>query len=215
MSPAPFLLGLSLAGRHVVAVGGGPVTARRVADLVAAGAHVHVVAPVVAPEIVALVADTSGGARVAVTSSHAASDGRISWESRPYAGEGDLDGAWLVHVATGDPEVDARVAADADRRHVFCVAAGEASRGSARVPARAVVPTESGPISLAVHAADDPRRAVAVRGAVQDHLATCAATHLASGAVDLTSRRRPAGGRDRGPVRVVSGPHPTPRGAVA
>ena len=75
-----------------------------------------------------------------------------------------------------------------------------------------------------MHAADDPRRAVAVRGAVQDHLASCAATHLASGAVDLTSRRRPGAAREvrdvRGvrPVfasRVSGGVDQTPREAVA
>lgn len=270
MSTAPFLLGLSLAGRRVVAVGGGAVTARRVADLVAAGAHVHVVAPTLAPQLAALLPgaatrDGGGGDGGAASRSPLASVsdlaaplapvgadeardsgapqtgasgrvvgrlpfaengsrdvdhgdapvGRVSWEARPYAGEDDLAGAWLVHVATGDPAVDARVAADAERARVFCVAAGEASRGTARVPARAVIDTESGPISLAVHAADDPRRAVAVRGAVQDHLATCAATHLASGAVDLTSRRRPVPPHDPRPVRPASATHPTRREAVA
>ncbi|WP_313023772.1 NAD(P)-dependent oxidoreductase [Mobilicoccus sp.] len=270
MSAAPFLLGLSLAGRRVVAVGGGPVTARRVADLSAAGAHVHLIAPTITPEIAALVVssgpavetsttastepsgspavrsvsgeaqadpatgrpwlkavgDATGHATGAGTTGHATSvgttgrethgpgaerggvghaapgdgatatmPGRVSWEPRAYAGEADLEGAWLVHVATGDPGVDARVTADAERSRVFCVAAGEAGLGTARVPARAVVDTESGPISLAVHAADDPRRAVAVRGAAQDHLAVCAATHLTSGAVDLRARRRPVPGR--------------------
>lgn len=261
MSAAPFLLGLSLAGRRVVAVGGGPVTARRVADLSAAGAHVHLIAPTITPEIAALVVSSGPAVETSTTAStepsgspavrsvsgeaqadpaigrpwlkavgdatghatgagttgrethgsgaerggvgHAAPGdgataimpGRVSWEPRAYAGEADLEGAWLVHVATGDPDVDARVTADAERSRVFCVAAGEAGLGTARVPARAVVDTESGPISLAVHAADDPRRAVAVRGAVQDHLAVCAATHLTSGAVDLRARRRPVPGR--------------------
>ncbi|WP_313566008.1 NAD(P)-dependent oxidoreductase, partial [Mobilicoccus sp.] len=208
MSAAPFLLGLSLAGRRVVAVGGGPVTARRVADLSAAGAHVHLIAPTITPEIAALVVSSGPAVETSTTAStepsgspavrsvsgeaqadaatgrpwlkavgttgrethgpgaerggvgHAAPGdgapatmpGRVSWEPRAYAGEADLEGAWLVHVATGDPGVDARVTADAERSRVFCVAAGEAGLGTARVPARAVVDTESGPISLAVHA---------------------------------------------------------------
>ncbi|MFX0539812.1 uroporphyrinogen-III C-methyltransferase [Ornithinimicrobium sp. Y1847] len=173
---APFLLGLSLAGRRVVAVGGGAVTARRVADLVAEGAVVEVVAPELDPRLREL-----------------ADAGRIAWAARGYAGAADLDGAWLVHVVTDDPSVDAQVAADAEARQIFCVAAGSAALGTARVPARSSVPTATGPVSVAVHAADDPRRAVHVRNALEEHLAAEAAAYLDSGVIDLRARR-PRGG---------------------
>lgn len=165
---SPFLLGLDLRGRRVVAVGGGPVTARRVRDLLDEGAAVEVVAPVVVDEIAAL-----------------ASAGVLGWTAREYAGAADLGDAWLVHCATGDRDVDRQVAADAEARHTFCVTAGDAAVGTAHVPARADVPTPTGAVRVAVHAGGDPRRAVAVRNGLVDH--------LTSGVVDLRSHR-PHGG---------------------
>jgi uroporphyrin-III C-methyltransferase / precorrin-2 dehydrogenase / sirohydrochlorin ferrochelatase len=157
------LLGLSLEGRSVVAVGGGAVTARRVRDLVDAGAVVTVVAPELCEGLAAAV-----------------SSGEIAWRARPYAGPGDLDDAWLVHTATGDRAVDAGVAADAELLRIFCVNAGEASGGTAQVPARGEVPLPDGTVRVAVHAGGDPRRAVTVRNAVVEHL---------SGSVDLRAHR--------------------------
>ncbi|WP_130011717.1 uroporphyrinogen-III C-methyltransferase [Serinicoccus sediminis] len=165
----PFLLGLDLSGRRVVAVGGGPVTERRVTDLLAEGAVVEVVAPALCPALAALLV---GGTT-------------LSWTPRRYAGAPDLDGAFLVHTATGDPETDRRVAADAEARHTFCIAAGEAAAGSAQVPARAAVPTPTGEVRVAVHAGGDPRRAASIR--------TDLAEHLTGGVVDLRARR-PHGG---------------------
>ena len=48
-------VGLRLAGRRVVVVGGGNVAQRRVPTLIAAGADVYVVSPVVTPAIEGLV----------------------------------------------------------------------------------------------------------------------------------------------------------------
>ncbi|GAA4875129.1 uroporphyrinogen-III C-methyltransferase [Serinicoccus chungangensis] len=165
----PFLLGLSLSGRRVVAVGGGPVTARRVADLLAEGAAVEVVSPELCPALTASLSERT----------------TLSWTPRRYAGARDLDGAFLVHTATGDPETDRRVAADAEARHTFCVSAGDAAAGSAQVPARAAVPTPAGEVRVAVHAGGDPRRAAGIR--------TDLADHLTGGVVDLRARR-PHGG---------------------
>ena len=168
MSPGPFLLGLSLGGRRVVAVGGGAVTVRRVRDLLDEGAVVEVVAPQVAPELSAW-----------------AERGEITWTPRRYAGAPDLAGAFLVHTATGDPDTDRRVAADAEAAQTFCVNAGDAAAGSAQVPARAVVPTPTGEVRVAVHAGGDPARAAAVRSGLEEH--------LTSGVVNLRGRR-PHGG---------------------
>jgi uroporphyrin-III C-methyltransferase / precorrin-2 dehydrogenase / sirohydrochlorin ferrochelatase len=158
------LLGLSLERRPVVAVGGGAVTARRVRDLLADGAVVGVVAPRLCEELAALV-----GA------------GTVAWIPRSYRGPEDLEGAWLVHTATGDPAVDAQVAADAEERRTFCVTAGEASGGTAQVPAHGEVCLPDGTLRVAVHGGGDPRRAVTARNAVMDH--------LGSGAADLRAHR--------------------------
>ncbi|MEL7975635.1 uroporphyrinogen-III C-methyltransferase [Isoptericola sp. F-RaC21] len=147
-------LGLRVAGRLVIVVGGGPVALRRVRGLLAAGARVRVIAPDVVPEIASLV-----------------SAGAIERITRGYC-DGDLDGAWLVHTATGDPEVDARVAGDAELLRTFCVTAGDAALGSAWVPAVARTPVTdaagrpAGDLAVAVTAGRDPRRAVRVRDAV-------------------------------------------------
>ena len=140
MTP-PYLLGLRLAGRRVVVVGGGTVAARRVPALRAAGADVVLVAPQVTPALAEL-AEAEG----------------LRWERRRYAAA-DLDGAWLVHACTDDPAVNAAVAADADARRVFCVRADAAEAASAWTPASG----GHGEVTVGVHAGRDPRRAAAVR----------------------------------------------------
>ena len=142
-----FPFALDLAGRRVVAIGGGPVSARRVRDFVAAGADVHVVSPEICPALEAML-------------------GEITWHAHTYR-DGDLEGAWLVHTATGDPLVDVRVAAEAESRRTWCVNSGRASRGTAAVPARTSVRTMDGEVTVAV-TSGDPRRSVAVR----DYLAS-------------------------------------------
>jgi uroporphyrin-III C-methyltransferase/precorrin-2 dehydrogenase/sirohydrochlorin ferrochelatase len=110
-------LGLRVRGRLVVVVGGGPVAARRARGLLDAGARVRVVSPVLTEALASLV--TSGD---------------VEHLARPYA-TGDLDDAWLVHTATGVPDVDAAVAADAEAARTFCVVASDAAVATAWVPA--------------------------------------------------------------------------------
>ncbi|TGJ95009.1 uroporphyrinogen-III C-methyltransferase, partial [Actinotalea fermentans ATCC 43279 = JCM 9966 = DSM 3133] len=62
MNPELYPLGLRIAGRPVVVVGGGPVAARRTRSLVLAGAHVRVVAPEVCEDLAALIAPPPDGA---------------------------------------------------------------------------------------------------------------------------------------------------------
>ncbi|MFB7800520.1 uroporphyrinogen-III C-methyltransferase [Isoptericola sp. NPDC056134] len=186
--PAPphdtYPLGLRVGGRLVIVVGGGPVALRRVRGLLAAGARVRVIAPDVVPELASLV-----------------SAGAIERITRGYC-DGDLDGAWLVHTATGDPDVDARVAGDAELLRTFCVTAGDAELGSAWVPAVARTPVTdaagrpAGDLAVAVTAGRDPRRAVRVRDAV--------VAGLDDGSLPLRAVR-PAGddGRATRPGRVA------------
>jgi siroheme synthase-like protein len=84
--------------RHAVVVGGGNVAARKVGDLLAAGARVTVISPTLTSELKALVRA-----------------GHIVVISRPYR-EGDLASAFLVIAATDDPGVNQRVWQEAEQR---------------------------------------------------------------------------------------------------
>ena len=110
---------LDLTGRPAVVVGGGQVALRRARGLLAAGALVHVIAPQVDPAL--------AGEEVTV--------------SRREYRDGDLEGAWLAHAATGDPAVNARVAAEAQRLRIWCVRADDAAASAAWTPAVARVVT--------------------------------------------------------------------------
>lgn len=167
---------LDLTGRLVVAVGGGPVSARRVAAFVSEGAEVRVVAPWVCEDLLDLVRG-----------------GRVEWQARDYAGAADLDGAWLVHTATGERSTDAAVSADALAARIWCVDATDAAATTASVPARARVSTPDGEVTVAAYAGGDPRLARAVRDGVELALAT--------GGIDLR-RHRPRG---EGWVALVGG----------
>ncbi len=92
---------LDLKGRRVVVAGGGPVAARKVGSLLAAGARVCVVAP-----------QAVGALR------RWARDGRIAWRPRRIAPR-DIRSAALVIAATDDQAVNAalsRWARREDRR---------------------------------------------------------------------------------------------------
>lgn len=170
-------LALDLRGRRVVAVGGGPVTARRVGAFLEEGAAVHVVAPWVCEELADRVAE-----------------GLVTWAARDYTGPEDLDGAWLVHTATGDVPVDTRVREDAERMRVWCVDATDGARSPASVPARRRVTTPDGTLTVAVHAGGDPMLA---RDAARQ-----VARLLATGGLDLRRRRARTGA---GWVALVGG----------
>ena len=95
--PRPYLAGLDLAGRRVVVVGGGTVAQRRLPALLAAGADVEVVAPVVTPAVEGM-----------------ATAKELRWTPRAYR-EGDLADTWYALAATDDPAVNAEIAAAAQR----------------------------------------------------------------------------------------------------
>jgi siroheme synthase-like protein len=108
-----FPLFLKLAGRAVLVVGAGPVAERKVASLRASGAKVRIVAPDATAELQRL-----------------AGEGLLVWQARGFA-ESDVDGAWLVVAATGDPETQRRVAAAAEARRVFLLAVDDPPNASA------------------------------------------------------------------------------------
>ena len=153
---------LDLGGRRVLVVGAGPVAARRIGPLLAAGALVEVVAPEAVPAL----------AELAIT-------GRLRWHVRPFRPD-DVAGAWLVHTATGDPAVDGAVVAAADAAGIWSVRASAADRS----PAWSAATVAADGVVVAVSGGGDPRRAMAVRDGI--------AAGLAVGDIPLRRRRKPS-----------------------
>ena len=167
------MIGMSLSGRLVVVVGGGEVAARRIRRFLLDGAVIRVVAP-------ELCADTT----------RLVSDHGLEWRRRGVDGP-DLQDAWLVHTATGDPRVDAGVAAMCERLRILCINAGDGSRGSARLAAE----TRSGDsiVGVVSDAGVDPGRTRLLRDAI--------AQRLRDGGLPLRRRRAGAVGH----VHLVGG----------
>jgi uroporphyrin-III C-methyltransferase/precorrin-2 dehydrogenase/sirohydrochlorin ferrochelatase len=132
----------------VVVVGGGQVAQRRIPALIAAGADVLVVSPVVTPAIEGLV----GG-------------GEVRWEQRGFA-ESDLAGAWYAIAATDDSAVNERVSVAAEADRIFCVRSDDAFRATAWTPA---VGRHAG-ATVAVVGNREPRRSAALRDQIIDGL---------------------------------------------
>jgi len=177
-APIPiYPLSLRLDGRRVLVVGGGPVALRRVAGLRAAGAQVVVVAPRLTPALADL-----------------AARGLITARQREYQ-PGDLDGAWLALACTDRPRVNEAVAADAERQHIWCARADDAAASAAWVPAVG----RTGPVTVAVNAGRDPRRAAELRDRLVD-------TVDAEGRLADKAAEPAAGGQQRtGRVSIVGG----------
>lgn len=147
MTENAYLVGLRLAGKKVVVVGGGTVAQRRVPVLIGHGALVHVVTLAATPAVEALAEQTPG----------------ITLDLRAYR-DGDLDGAWYAIAATDDPAVNAAVVAEAERRHIFCVRADAGREGTAVTPAS----FDYEGLLVGVLASGAHRRSAAVRSAIRE-----------------------------------------------
>lgn len=88
-------VGLDLAGRDVLVVGGGKVAEGKIDQLLESEARVRLVSPSATPRIAAL-----------------AAQGLIDWQQRPYEA-GDVGEAWIAIAASDDRPANAVVAADA------------------------------------------------------------------------------------------------------
>src|SRR5580658_1919997 len=139
----PYLLGLRLRDRRVVVVGGGAVATRRIPALLDVGADILLVSPSATVSLEGL-----------------AAAGRIRWEKRRFA-DGDCAGAWLVCACTSDPEVNATIAAEADRQRTWSVRADNADASAAWTPASG----RANDIQVGV-LSGDPRRSAAIRDAI-------------------------------------------------
>ena len=139
-----YMSGLRLQGRKVLVVGAGHVAERRVVRLLEAGADVHVVAP------------NSG-----IQLTRMFRKGLVNLERRAFQTE-DLDGVWFVQALTNDPEVNALVAEEADRRGIFCVRGDNSRKGSAFTPAT----QQAGGMTVSVVGDRTPRRSARLRDEV-------------------------------------------------
>ncbi|MEV8515951.1 uroporphyrinogen-III C-methyltransferase [Dactylosporangium sp. NPDC051484] len=146
----PYPLGLQLDGLRVLVVGGGAVATRRVPALLDAGADVVLVSPHITPALQAHV-----------------DAGRLNWRPRRFE-PADADDAWLVHVAVNDPEAGQAISEVTAAKRIFTVRADDRHAATAWTPAV----TRHGPVTVAVLAGGDPVRAVAVRDAIGEQLAT-------------------------------------------
>lgn len=83
---------LNLAKKSCLIIGGGSVAERKAASLLEYGAHVKVVSPLAEPNIIAW-----------------ADQDILQWYAREYA-ENDLDGAFMVFIATDDNALNKEIA---------------------------------------------------------------------------------------------------------
>jgi precorrin-2 dehydrogenase/sirohydrochlorin ferrochelatase len=129
---------LVLTGCRCLVVGGGPVAARRARGLVAAGGAVTVVAPEVDEGITRLAGGHGDGSGQDLP-------GSLVVRARPYR-PGEAAVYQLVLTATGRPDVDRQVVADATAAGVLVNGADGAAPGTVRLPAV----HREGPLTVAV-----------------------------------------------------------------
>jgi precorrin-2 dehydrogenase len=107
---------LRLSGERAVVLGGGPVAARKVDGLLAAGASVTVISPALCPELEQMV-----------------NDGRVTHARRSYD-PADIEGAAVVIAATDDPAVNVAVSLQASKLGIPINSVRPPSSGSFIVP---------------------------------------------------------------------------------
>jgi siroheme synthase-like protein len=152
---------LDLEGVRVLVVGAGPVAARKVAGLAAAGAMVRVVAIDVSPSL-----DRAAVAEL---------------RERAFA-PADLDGVRLVVTATGRADVDAAVAAAATAAGVWVNAADQPADCSFILPAVA----RNGPLTVAVSTGG---ASPALARRLRDHAGVLLTDEVVALAGELQARR--------------------------
>jgi precorrin-2 dehydrogenase/sirohydrochlorin ferrochelatase len=122
---------LNLTDRKVIVVGGGDVARRKVKTLLECGARVTVISPELTEDIKTW-QETN----------------QIKVIRRKYK-KGDIDQAFLVVAACGDPQVNQQVFAEANEQNILCNVVDEPSLCSFQVPA--VV--NRGPLQIAISTA--------------------------------------------------------------
>lgn len=136
---------VDLQGRAALVVGGGPTAHLKARTLADGGARVMIVSPEIHPDLARF-----------------ADERAITTIIRNFA-TSDLEGCWIAITCTGIRQVDDRVAAECERRRIWCINATRADRASAAMPATAHGPRGE---SVAVSGAGDPQLARAIRDSV-------------------------------------------------
>jgi siroheme synthase-like protein len=154
---------LRLSGRRVLVVGGGAVAARKAQGLLAAGADVTVVAPVLSPEMEALRPE-------------------LAIDERPYR-TGEAGGFRLVVSATDDAAVQQQVYDDAEAAGVWINAADDPARCTFTLPAI----VRDGPVIVAV---TTQGASPALASGLRDRIAAGLPAGLDRVAAELARRRR-------------------------
>ncbi len=108
---------LKLAGRECLVVGAGHVGESKIEGLIAAGADVTVASPLATQAVMSW-----------------ARDGRLRWRNRPFE-PSDLDGIFLVVVATSLPDLNEAVFQEARRRGILCNVVDDPARCDFYYPA--------------------------------------------------------------------------------
>ena len=125
--PSYFPVSLDVSGRPCLVVGGGGVAARKARTLLDCGAEVTVIAPELSADMEALVSSLQ------------------ALERRPYAA-GEATAFRLVVTATGIPEVDGAVYADAEAAGIWTNSADDVAHSSFILPAV----HRDGPVTVSV-----------------------------------------------------------------
>ncbi|MEC0241599.1 bifunctional precorrin-2 dehydrogenase/sirohydrochlorin ferrochelatase [Paenibacillus dokdonensis] len=103
---------LDCENRICVVIGGGQVAERKIKELLTGAANVTVISP-----------------SITVALRQYRDQGKLNWLPRKYA-EGDLEGAFMVHAAADDPEVNRRVAEEAKARGIIANVTDQPALGS-------------------------------------------------------------------------------------
>jgi siroheme synthase-like protein len=123
---------LRLTGRRCLVVGGGEMALEKVEGLLVCDADVVVLADEVDGELARL-----------------AAEGSITWERRSYAGAADLEGAFMVIVATDDMDLNTRIYEDGEARAMLVNVADVPPLCNFILPAI----FRSGPLAIAISTA--------------------------------------------------------------
>jgi len=214
-----FPLGLRLRGRRAVVVGGGAAAERCVDGLLAAGADVLVVAPVLSAALAGLaargvIAARTGGAAVS-----------------------GLDGAWLVLACADDALVNASIARQAAQKRIWCVTADDNAGSATLMPAPDAAASATAPAAAGEHESRPGRRVLVLGGARSGKSATAESMLAAVSVVEYIAtghrqgsgdpewdqrirehrERRPAGWRTIETLdvaRVLAEPEPAPAALI-
>jgi siroheme synthase-like protein len=144
-APVSYPVNLLVTGRPCLVVGGGRVAARKAAGLVACGADVRVVAPVIGPEMRSL---------------------GLATEERAYR-RGEVAGYRLVIAATDDPRTNRAVFEDGEAAAVWVNSADDPASCSFILPSV----LRRGPITVAVSTSGrSPALARWLRGRIEAEL---------------------------------------------